>query len=200
MKRGSIVLLNGVTSAGKSALSKELQAAFDEPFYYVALDTFNEIIRPYGASKGKFTNPDIMNDAVSVMYCLIKDFSDKGLSVIVDHIMTDDSKWFNECVNILYKYPVMFVRVDCDRDVALERARGRGYTTPERLDQIDSQLSRLHKHNIYDLTISTSGDTIEKNAEIIKQELKNRDNWNAFKKLKKIIDKDYRKNERPHRI
>jgi len=187
MEKGNIILLNGVTSAGKSTLARALQGALKEPHYYVATDTFNEIICPYAAGKGRFTGTKIMDDAVSVMYCLIRDFSDKGLSVIVDHVMTDDGKWFSECIEVLHEYPVMFVRVDCDRDVAMERARGRGYTSPERLSQIDDQLVRLHMHNLYDLIISTSDNTIEENVEIIERELQKRDQWDAFRKLKLVI-------------
>jgi chloramphenicol 3-O-phosphotransferase len=184
MENGNIILLNGVTSAGKSTLAKELQGAFDEPYYYVALDTFNDILCPFVAGKGKFQDPDIMNKAVSVMHLLIRDFSQKGLNVIVDHILCDYGNWFNDCIDVLHEYPVMFVRVDCDRDELFKRARNRGYTTPERLNQIDQQLSKIHKHGIYDVTISTSANTMEENITKIKQALQNRDEWTAFKRLK----------------
>jgi len=189
MENGNIVLLNGVTSAGKSTLSRELQAAFDEPYYYVALDTFNDVLCPFSAGKGKFQDPEIMNKAVSVMHLLIRDFSQKGLNVVVDHILCDDGNWFYDCVDVLHEYPVMFVRVDCDRDELFRRARNRGYTTPERLNQIDQQLAKIHKHGIYDVTVSTSANTIEENVTIIKQALSKRNEWSAFKKLKLIIDK-----------
>jgi chloramphenicol 3-O phosphotransferase len=188
MEYGNIVLLNGVTSAGKSTLAKKLQAVFDEPYYYVALDTFNEVICPFSAGKGKFQDPEIMNRAVSVMHLLIRDFSQKGLNVIVDHILCDYGNWFIDCIDILHEYPVMFVRVDCERDELFRRAQNRGYTTPERLNQIDQQLAKIHKHGIYDLMISTSAYTTEENATIIKQELSKHNRWTAFKQLKQIID------------
>lgn len=189
MHNGNIILLNGVTSSGKSTLSKELQGAFDEPYYYVAEDTFNEIICPFITGKGKFTDPNIMHKAVSVMYRLIRDFSDMGLHVIVDHILSDGRR-LNECVNVLHEYPVMFVKVECDRDELFARARKRGYTTPERLNQIDQQLKNIHKRNIYDVVISTSSNTILENVSIIKNELNNHINWNAFKRLKSIFDNE----------
>ena len=188
MENGKIILLNGVTSAGKSTLAKELQAAFDEPYYYVALDTFNGIICPFAAGNGKFQDPEIMNKAVAVMHLLIRDFSQKGLNVIVDHILCDYGNWFNDCINVLHEYPVMFVQVGCEREELFRRARNRGYTTPERLNQIDQQLEKIHKHGIYDVVISTSADTIEENVIKIKQALPNYNKWTAFKRLKQIID------------
>lgn len=194
MKKGTIVILNGVTSSGKSTLSKAVQAIFDEPYYYIANDTFNEVICPFSAriaaGSNKFLDPEIMNKAISVMYCLIRDFSDKGLNVIVDHIMCDYSAWFNECIDTLHEYPVLFVRVDCDRDELFRRACKRGYTSSERLDQIDQQLDKIHQHNIYDLAISTSVNTIEENVMIIQQAIEKRDKWDAFKRLKPIIDQE----------
>ena len=190
MGTGNIVVLNGVTSAGKSTLSRELQAAFDEPYYYVALDTFNEILCPFGAGKGKFQDPEIMNSAVSVMHLLIRDFSQNGLNVIVDHILCDYGSWFYDCVDVLHEYPVMFVRIECNRDELFRRAKSRGYTTPERLNQIDQQLAKIHKHGTYDVTISTSENTIEENVMIIKQSLPNRNEWKAFRKLKTIFDEE----------
>ena len=156
MKKGNIVLLNGVTSAGKTTLVKELQAVFDEPYYYVALDTFNDVVCPFTAGKGKFQDPEIMNRAVFVMHLLIRDFSRKGLNVVVDHILLDYGKWFNDCIDILHEYPV---------------------------------IEKMHKHGIYDVTISNSDNTIEENAIKIKQALLNRNEWTAFKQLKLIIDK-----------
>ena len=122
------------------------------------------------------------------MHLLIRDFSQKGLNVIVDHILCDDGNWFYDCIDVLYEYPVMFVRVDCDRDELFRRARNRGYTTPERLNQIDQQLAKIHQHGIYDVTISTSANTADVNIQIIKQALQNRNEWTAFKRLKPIIN------------
>ena len=188
-ENGNIVLLNGVTSAGKSTLAKELQAEFDEPYYYVALDTFNEIICPFAAGKGKFQDSEIMNEAVYVMHLLIRDFSQKGLNVIVDHILCDYGNWFYNCIDRLHEYPVMFVRVDCNRDELFRRARNRGYTTPERLNQIDQQLEKIHKHGIYDVAVSTSEKTIAENVLLIKESLSKRSEWTALKHLKQVIDK-----------
>lgn len=188
MEHGNIIMLNGVTSAGKSTLSKELQAAFDEPYYYVALDTFNDVMCPFITGKGKFQDPDIMNRAVPVMHLLIRNFSEKGLNVIVDTLLCDRGNWFYDCVDILHEYPVMFVRVDCDRDELFRRARGRGYTTPERLNQIDQQLSQIHQHGIYDVTINTSANTTEEIVCVIKNALSARNEWDAFRRLKILFD------------
>lgn len=40
MKKGKIIYLNGVSSAGKTTLSKTLQERLTEPYYWMSMDTF----------------------------------------------------------------------------------------------------------------------------------------------------------------
>jgi len=189
MEKGNIILLTGVTSAGKSTLAIKLQEMFDEPYYYIAEDTFNEVICPFAAGKGKFFDPEIMGRAISVMYEFIRIFSDRGLNVIVDHVMLDGER-IHECVGVLYEHPVMLVRVKCDRGELLDRARRRGYTTFERLSQIDQQLSKSRTYDVYDLAVDTTTTSPEENAQIIKRKLRDRDQWNAFRRLKALFDQE----------
>jgi chloramphenicol 3-O phosphotransferase len=96
----------------------------------------------------------------------------------------------NERVDVLHDYPVLFIRVDCDRDELFKRARQRGYTTPERLNQIDQQLELINKRNQYDLIINTSTNSTNENVLKIKTELNFSEKWLAFKKLKLQIDNE----------
>lgn len=40
MKKGNIILLNGVSSAGKSTLTKAIQKKLDAPYYHICCDDF----------------------------------------------------------------------------------------------------------------------------------------------------------------
>ena len=192
MTKGNIILLNGVTSSGKSTLSKALQRELDEPYYYIALDTFNEIICPFSVAGDKFTDTAIMDQAVYTMHCLIRDFSDRGLPVVVDHILADHSDWLYDCVDLLWEYPVFYVHVDCERDELFRRARARGYTSPERLNQIDQQLQMLCSYNLYDMTVNTSKNSAEAIAKVIKEQLGFSSSIMGFRQLKEKLDQERR--------
>lgn len=63
------------------------------------------------------------------MHKSIKTFSDEGLNVIVDHVILDipeEKGWLEECVKILWNYPVVFVRVNCPLHKLERRERARG--------------------------------------------------------------------------
>jgi chloramphenicol 3-O-phosphotransferase len=42
--KGKIIVLNGVSSAGKSSLARKLQEIMPEPWFHLSLDTFDSMI------------------------------------------------------------------------------------------------------------------------------------------------------------
>jgi len=119
MDKGHIIWLNGVSSSGKSSLTKELQKILPEPYFCIGQDTFTDIIAP--CESGYFNGIDsdtLWYMAVDAMYHAIKTYSDMGLNVIVDHVVLnqDDGKeqnLFDSCINELKNYPITSVKVMC---------------------------------------------------------------------------------------
>ena len=77
--KGKIIFLNGVSSSGKTTLSKVLQAKLHEPFFRLAMDTFIDM------SPLQFWNIDfnaMYNKTSSALHYAIKMFSDMGISKI----------------------------------------------------------------------------------------------------------------------
>jgi len=132
MEKGKIIFLNGVTSAGKSTLTVELQKQLPLPYFCIGLDTFTDIIAPW--LSGNFNGieaDDLLYTAVKAMYHTIKLYSDLGLNVIVDHVVLNYDDWnerqlYDECIKLLSGYPLTLVQVTCSLEVLKQREINRG--------------------------------------------------------------------------
>jgi len=120
MNKGKIIILNGVSSAGKSSIAKILQLKLPEPYFCLALDTFTDIISPvYWPEFQERYSAALERQSMAAMYHAIKLYSDLGLNVVVDTVMCDwsgdDIKYrpFDDCMMLLNDYPVFFIKVDC---------------------------------------------------------------------------------------
>jgi len=167
-KKGKIIILNGVSSSGKTTVSKTLQRELEEPYFWVANDTFCDMYSP------KHWKEDwiiAINEALIAMMHTIKQISDLGYNVIVDQVFLNNESQntiLNQCVELLHDYPVLFIRIDSSLADLRRRELERGN---RRIGQAESQLNIVHNHSFYDLTINTSFATLEENIEYIKQGL-----------------------------
>ena len=181
MQKGKIIWLNGVSSAGKSTLSKILQNRLLEPFYVLANDMFtNDIVSPVN-----FINIDIdatYQRALKGMYHAIKGFSDAGINVIVDDVLLSEDGYdrLKQCIKLLYDYPVLFVHVTCPVDELRRREENRG---DRDVGQGESQLAILTPQDIYDITVNTYNDSTEICADKIIEASSSPDKFSAFKIL-----------------
>ena len=101
MKKGIIVLLNGVSSAGKTTLSKTFQDKLNIPFYRICCDNFMHMTQKQ-ILHDNFDNKLLITQGI--MHETIKLFSDKGHNVIVDDVildLPDKNDW-------LYEYTMIF--------------------------------------------------------------------------------------------
>lgn len=164
--KGKIIILNGVSSAGKTTLSKALQSSLDEHYFWVANDTFCDMCA------GKFWDSDCMKtiyDALLAMIHCSKTMSDLGYNIIIDQVFLNDNTQgdlLEICVRTLINNPVFFVRVDCsDLQELRKREKERG---DRNIGQAESQLPLIHQHGVYDMEIDTAGEKAETNAVFIK--------------------------------
>jgi len=183
MERGKIIFLNGVSSAGKSTLTKSLQEKLTEPYCWLSVDNFLSTIHE------KFFNSEYrasLSQALRAMHHTIKLFSDMGLNVIVDHVL-EKQKWLDECVEILYEYPVLFVHVTCPLEELRRREKERG---DRQIGQAETQLSLLNpKDNTYDITVDTFSNSKEACADKIVELLNYPEKHTAFRTIWTIYTK-----------
>ena len=174
-----IVLLNGVGSAGKSALAKALQTITKEPFLHVAMDSFLEMLpeayqdHPDGVAyktlyeDGKplvvIRVGSVGERALRGMRHAIAAMADQGNNLIVDDVLTGDAAAYSD---LLSPFDLFTVGVFAPLDVLEARERERG----DRLPGLARwQFDRVHAGMTYDLEVDTSTAEPMACAEQIKQ-------------------------------
>jgi len=180
--KGNIIILNGPSSAGKTTLAHALQAELNEIYYRLSADDFMKMIDREKMHENFFAR---LGEALTAMHHTIKLFSDRGLNVIADHVLleTPEEKFTTpEIVMLLNKYPVMFVRVDCDLQELERRERERG---DRQIGQAKWQLGHMHSHDTYDLRINTFKQNTDECVRQIIDLLSQPDKWSAFNNLYK---------------
>lgn len=177
VKPGTIILLNGSASAGKSSLAKAVQEAFAEPYFHLGIDTFVAHVgtqrhRTMGthAAEGVSLIPIAGADPpetefhfgpagealISAMHHAIGAVARAGHGVVVDYILQNPA-WMDEWVAVWADLPVLLVHVSCPLAVIEERIANRA----DRLGAARGGprwylLRGGLLHCPYDLTIDTS--------------------------------------------
>lgn len=190
MERGLIIFLNGTSSSGKTSIAVEMKKHGDIPLHHLSVDQFFQnydqfIDNTYPDMRPtRELEPHVMTDIlfdpiVSLFYSTIKLFSEMGLNVIVDTVITND-KWFNGFYDLLSDYPILFVGVHCSKEELTRREQSRG---DREIGLAHSQYDYIYAYGDYDLEVNTeelsSADCAAKILDYINSEQE----FSAFKKL-----------------
>ena len=150
MEPGTIIILNGTSSSGKTTLAKALQVALPEPFLDAGLDRFIWMM------PGRYLNRPLWDDVlglanqagqtghqlVNSMHRAIVAISRSGSHVVADHVLVE-STWLQDCVALFNDLPAYFIGVRCPLDVLIQRERDRQDRT---LGQAAAQFEFVHRH------------------------------------------------------
>lgn len=165
MKPGTIIVLNGTSSSGKTTLVKALQAALPEPFLDAGLDRFIWMM------PRRYLNRPLWDDVlglatqagqtghqlISSMHQAIAAISRSGSHVIADHVLVEPD-WVQECAELFSDLPAYLIGVRCPLGVLIQREQERQDRT---LGQAAAQFNLVHRHELYDLEVDTSVDVPE---------------------------------------
>jgi chloramphenicol 3-O phosphotransferase len=176
-----IVLLNGVGSAGKSAIAKALQELTRTPFLHVQMDAFIEMMpeasldHPDGLTFGTVQNdgkPSVIIRSGSFaervfrgMRHAIAALAAQGNDLIVDDVLLGESAR-REYGELLAPFAVFRVGVFAPLDLLEERERQRG---DRMIGLARWQYDRVHAGMTYDLEVDTSRATPLECADLIRQ-------------------------------
>lgn len=163
MNKGKIIILNGVSSSGKTTLTRELQNKLEETFFWLANDTLIDML----PSKCWDGDPDeYCAQALLMLNRVIKTFSDEKKNVILDHVIlsTEKKDLFMDLVILLHDYPVLLVNVVCPISELERRELERG---DRNIGQAVSQLSLLNPQDGYDIVVDTFNKPISNCADDI---------------------------------
>lgn len=157
---GTVVVLNGTASSGKTSIAFALQELMDEPYLEAGIDRFlgalprRYFVRPaWDEVLGMWTQPGpVGGPLVLGMHAAIAALARAGTNVVVDHVLIDPS-WPLDLAHALDGIPAYLVGVRCELAVVVERERTRGDRT---LGEAAAQYDLAHRHGIYDLEVDTA--------------------------------------------
>jgi chloramphenicol 3-O phosphotransferase len=168
---GTVVVLNGTSSAGKTGIARELQTLLDEPSFSLGIDYFFGMLqlRHWAEADAR---------VVSGMHHCTATLASLGNNVILDSVAFGER--LAECVTVLHTLPVLFVGVRCPLHIAQQRELARGDRTP---GQAANQIHLVHAHGVYDLEVDTSVLSSLECAHLIKRRLETGPQPTAFRQL-----------------
>jgi chloramphenicol 3-O phosphotransferase len=197
---GTIIVLNGCASGGKTSIAKAIQRTFDAPYLHVGIDLFwlevfpadraSEIFQliPLEAASPPRTVLAVQpfgKFCMSGLHHTIAALARMGHNVVVDHVLTEAS-YLTEILALWQSFPVWLVGVSCPLETVCQRAATRADRQwPFYLPLVTWMFDEAHAHTrgTYDLEVDTSRSTPTECALQIKQVLDARGAPSAFNRL-----------------
>jgi chloramphenicol 3-O phosphotransferase len=146
-KSGSIIILNGTSSSGKTTISKAMQASLENIYLHCALDAFWDMT-PANIKANSENFPHMKKAMANTVAALAL----TGHNVVVDTIFSG-KKTYDEFMDVLKNLSVIVVKVTCQIEVLKSREIARGDRT---IGLAESQIETIHNGVLYDLEIDTS--------------------------------------------
>ncbi len=176
--RQIIIILNGVSSSGKSSTARALQELASVPLLHFSMDSFLEMLpeKLNNHSDGLLFNAShvgekrvisievgaVCNMLLSGMRHAVAAMAQQGNSLIVDDVMLNDEA--TEYRALLEGYRLRFVRLNAPLEVFEERERRRG---DREIGLARGQYDIIRLGHGYDLEVDTSVNTPCQNAKLI---------------------------------
>jgi chloramphenicol 3-O phosphotransferase len=159
MNPGTIILINGTSSSGKTSLLRALQDLLETPFLEAGIDKFIWML------PRRYLDRPLWDDVLGLadragqsghtlvrgMHRAIAALSLAGCNVLADHVLID-STWATDCANQLAGLPAYLIGVQCPLDELEKREAARKNRT---LGQARLQYPLIHKYARYDLEVDT---------------------------------------------
>jgi chloramphenicol 3-O phosphotransferase len=197
---GRIVILNGVSRAGKSTLARAVQDRVPGAWMHIGVDA-HKACTPPSLQPGVGLRPltalgqvDLRVEAYvptlfAALYESVAVHARLGLDVVMDvnHHESYSRPYdiLSGCARRLAGLPVLFVGVRCPVGVIWERRAAtwgqvRGSAAPDLVAAVELAQTATHAHGRYDLEIDTSASTPAEGAEAIGRRLADGPPGSAF--------------------
>jgi chloramphenicol 3-O phosphotransferase len=164
----TIILLNGISSAGKTSIAQVLQRTLSEPYLQVSIDAFEDMLPGPSQVGGRFTWEELFPKLLAGFHRSIAALAGVGSNLIVDHVMVYREGWAStlaDCMESLEPFAVYFVGVRCSLEELMRREQARG---DRFIGTAERQFPRVHRHILYDVEVDTTRTSPEVCAEQIR--------------------------------
>src|SRR5262245_33746782 len=187
MTTGTIVVLNGTSSAGKTSIVGALQSILAEPYLHAGMDTFFHMLPQryldwplWREVLGENTHAGpVGRPLVMGMHQAVAALARAENHVLVDHVFVEP-EWLADCAGLFADLPAYLIGVRCSLEVALQREQQRRDRAP---GQARAHFPLVHAHGIYDFEVDTTSADVEACARAIKQFLDGGAPPSAFRRL-----------------
>ena len=175
---GKIILLNGVSSAGKSTLAKAIQQQAASTFYYMSIDMFIEMAGDKAVEKDTIrTIREAMQNfcaAIAALYQLDR-------NILVDVVCVKDGfDLLPALIEALHDKSVLLTHVKCSPNELEAREKARG---DRDVGLARWQLDHAYTDIPYDIEVDTSTENAERCAEKVLAAFNDDSRWNGFSSL-----------------
>jgi chloramphenicol 3-O phosphotransferase len=177
---GTIIVINGPSSAGKTTLALALQKQIDIPFIRFSFDLFLD----YGAlpreqlRSGQFSWEQMRPSVFRGLHQCLPALATAGNNVIFDHII-ETKAWLYELVSLVSELDVFFVGLHCSLAELERREAQRGDRRPGEARQ---DFETVQNIPTYDLEIN-SEEPLEENVRLVIQAWKARQHPSALDRM-----------------
>ena len=164
---GTIIILNGPSSAGKTSLAQALLDTLEPPYAHMSIDQFESMARQ------RFWLPGAQRFyaecLIPVMHYSARRFATAGVGVILDTLITQP-EWLRDASRQLGDYRAYLIGVHCDLHELRRRETERNDRgTGRAVAQVPIVHPLVQQYGGYDLDIDTSRTNPHDCARVIKQ-------------------------------
>jgi chloramphenicol 3-O phosphotransferase len=159
---GTIILLNGPSSAGKSTLCQAIQVHIDQPFLQFSLDFFffNSSVLPKQQLKdGTFQWAELRPRVFEGFFNCLPALALAGNNLVIDFIIETQAQW-DALRQKLEGFDVFLIGVHCPLPELERREQLRG---DRRVGDARRDLETVHSFTKYDFEIDSS-EPVDENA------------------------------------
>ena len=180
---GSIILIHGASSAGKSTLARALQQRIDVPFLHYSIDHLRDsgVLPSERIRSHEFAWRDMRAAFFDGFHASVGAFVRAGNHLLVEHIV-ETRAWRDDLLRILAGVDVFFVAVHCPL-VELERREAARGDRPAGMAKTD--FASVHLFNTYDFEVDSTA-PLERNVAAVIAAWKARVPPSAFERMARV--------------
>jgi chloramphenicol 3-O phosphotransferase len=178
---GTVVLLNGTSSSGKSSIARELLEVLDGIWFHMPVDAFHAM-----RCRHPIADEDLQDEidrTVKGFHRAVAGMAAAGNNLVVDHPLS--RRWrLLDLLDLLVPEDTVLIGVRCPLPELERRERERGDRQP---GLAALQYDQVHAHGPHDLDIDTSLLSPQECALRIRDFLARRTSPTAFEQLRRTL-------------
>lgn len=148
---GRVIVLNGTSSSGKSALAAELAGLTTRPFVLLRIDDFYALTK-WPADPGDVVVEETLRGLRTGFHRTVAAMARAGVDVLVDQLFGQPWR-LPDLLTALEGLDTVLVGVHCD---PAELARREKERDDRPIGRAAAQLTTVHAHGLYDIEVDTT--------------------------------------------